>query len=60
MGHIHYEAVNYEQARQHFMELKRCLICFAQQGLIDFIAPQDSDGFVLNASVQEVTLAAAA
>lgn len=60
MGHVCYEQVDYNQARSCFATLKRGLIYFSHQGLIDFLADEDSDGFVLNASIQEVTLAAAA
>jgi hypothetical protein len=60
MGHIEYELVNYERARAYFQMLKTSLIAFSQNGLVEYISDQDSQGFVLNASMQEVTLAAAA
>jgi tetratricopeptide (TPR) repeat protein len=60
MGHIEYELVNYERARAYFQMLKTALIIFSQNGLVDYISDQDSQGLVLNASMQEVTLAAAA
>jgi tetratricopeptide (TPR) repeat protein len=60
MGQIYYEQVNFDQARICFGALKSALIYFSHQGLVDFLADEDSDGFVLNASIQAVTLAAAA
>lgn len=60
MGHIEFELVNYERARAYFQMLKTSLIAFSQNGLVEYISDQDSQGFVLNASMQEVTLAAAA
>lgn len=60
MGQIEHEIVNYDRARMYFRTLKEALIVFCREGLVNFIAEQDSNGFVLNASMQEVTLAAAA
>ena len=60
MGHIEHEMVNYDQARMYFQVLREALIIFCREGLVTFIAEQDSNGFVLNASMQDVTLAAAA
>jgi tetratricopeptide (TPR) repeat protein len=60
MGQVFYEQVHFEQACMCFRVLKSALICFSHQGLVDFLTDEDSDGFVLNASIQGVTLAAAA
>lgn len=60
MGHVQYQHVNYEQARLCFGALKEALITFSQLGLVAFLTEEDSDGFVLNASMEEVTLAPAA
>lgn len=60
MGQVYFEQVNYEQARACFSSLKSYLIYFSQNGLMDFLADDDSNGFVLNASIQDITLAAAA
>ena len=60
IGHALYEQVNYEQACSYFWTLKEGLLYFNQEGLFDFISHHDSDGFVLNASIAKVNLAAAA
>ncbi|KAI2497980.1 hypothetical protein MHU86_11368 [Fragilaria crotonensis] len=60
MGNVEHEMVNYEQARTYFRVLREALIIFCREGFVTFIAEQDSNGFVLNASMQDVTLAAAA
>lgn len=60
MGHVCCEQVNYTQARVCFDALQRGLVHFSHYGMIEFLADDDSNGFVLNASIQEVTLAAAA
>ena len=60
MGQIELEVVNYDRARMYFRALKDALVIFCREGLVSYIPEQDSNGFVLNASMPDVQLAAAA
>ena len=60
MGQIEHEHVNYDRARMFFCRLRDAMMVFCRDGLVTLLSQNDCDGFILNASMHEVTLAAAA
>jgi tetratricopeptide (TPR) repeat protein len=60
MGHVLLEAADYHAAYLCFQALKRGLSYFTREGLLEYIGKDDCAGFIMNASMQEMTLPAAA